>query len=179
LLKSAGVKKIVATCPHCVRTISEYKDFGLDHNVEIMHHTQLISGLIGQGKITLSDVESGDNPVYHDPCYLSRYGGEDDIDNPRAVLEAATGKDPLEPGRTRDQSFCCGAGGAMVFAEETQGTRINRDRTQELLATGANKIAIGCPFCQIMIRDAANDLGRGEDVRVEDVAQFVAARISS
>ncbi|HEX9749941.1 MAG TPA: (Fe-S)-binding protein [candidate division Zixibacteria bacterium] len=178
LLNSAKVKKIVATCPHCVRTISEYKDFGLDADVEIIHHTQLISELVGAGKITLKDNGEGiDTPVYHDPCYLSRYGRKGDIDNPRRVLQAATGHAPLEPERTRDKSFCCGAGGAMIFAEETQGTRINRERTTELLATGAQSIAVGCPFCQIMIRDATNDLGKGDTVKVQDVAQFVAGRL--
>lgn len=171
MLKSAGVKKIVATCPHCIRTISEYKDFGLDRDIEIIHHSQLINDLVGSGKITLS-TEMSAAAVYHDPCYLSRYGKPEDIDNPRRLLG-----NPLEPPRTREKSFCCGAGGAMIFAEETKGKRVNRERTEELLATGAGAIAIGCPFCQIMIRDAANDLGKGDQVPVKDVAQFVVERM--
>ncbi len=171
LLNAAGVKKIVATCPHCIRTISEYKDFGLDPDVEIIHHSQLINNLVGRGKITL-ERSSPSAPVYHDPCYLSRYGSSADLDNPRELLG-----DALEPARTREKSFCCGAGGAMIFAEETQGKRVNRERTEELLATGAESIAVGCPFCQIMIRDAANDLGRGDQVPVKDVAQFVLERM--
>lgn len=172
MLKAAGVKKIVATCPHCVRTISEYKDFGLDPGVEIIHHSQLINDLVGSGKITLSR-ETEAATVYHDPCYLSRYGQPSDIDNPRDLLGNA-----LEPKRTKEKSFCCGAGGGMIFAEETQGKRVNRERTEELLATGAEKIAVGCPFCQIMIRDAANDLGKGDRVPVMDVAQFVVERMT-
>jgi len=172
MLKAAGVKKIVATCPHCVRTISEYKDFGLDSGIEIIHHSQLINDLVGSGKITLSR-ETGAATVYHDPCYLSRYGQPSDIDNPRELLGS-----PLEPPRTKEKSFCCGAGGGMIFAEETQGKRVNRERTEELLATGAEKIAVGCPFCQIMIRDAANDLGKGDQVPVMDVAQFVVERMT-
>ncbi len=172
MLKAAGVKKIVATCPHCIRTISEYKDFGLDPDVEIIHHSQLINDLVGTGKITLSR-ETEAATVYHDPCYLSRYGTSADMDNPRELLG-----DPLEPGRTREKSFCCGAGGAMIFAEETKGKRVNRERTEELLATGAERIAVGCPFCQIMIRDATNDLGRGDQVPVMDVAQFVVERMT-
>lgn len=172
MLKTAGVKKIVATCPHCVRTISEYKDLGLDPDVQIVHHTQLLSELVGAGKVALEG--DGAQVVYHDPCYLSRYGRPGDLDNPRELLESATGHTPLEPERTREKSFCCGAGGAMIFAEETQGKRINRERTEELLKTGAKTIAVGCPFCQIMIRDAANDLGRGDEVVVRDVAEVLA-----
>lgn len=170
-LKAAGVKKIVATCPHCIRTISEYKDFGLDKDVEIIHHSQLINDLVGSGKIKLSR-ESQATTVYHDPCYLSRYGASADIENPRELLGR-----PLEPSRTKEKSFCCGAGGGMIFAEETKGKRVNRERTEELLATGADSIAVGCPFCQIMIRDAANDLGKGDHVPVKDVAQFVLERM--
>lgn len=209
MLKAAGVKKIVATCPHCVRTLSEYKDFGLDPDIEIIHHSRLIEQLLASGKITLDgksraphgspwdtqDVvpdrsrdSKGDgfpqqavghpgSIVYHDPCYLSRYGRKGDIENPRDLLSAASGHAPLEPGRTREKSFCCGAGGAMIFAEETKGKRVNRERTEELLATGANKIAVACPFCQIMIRDATNDLGRGDQVQVKDIAQYVAEQI--
>jgi Fe-S oxidoreductase len=179
LLKSAGVKKIVATCPHCVRTISEYKDFGLDADVEIIHHSRLIDGLIASGKITLDGGETAANVVYHDPCYLSRYGQKDDITAPRNLLRESLGTRPLEPERTRERSFCCGAGGAMIFAEETKGKRVNRERTEELLRTDANQIAIACPFCQIMVRDATNDLGKGDDVQVKDIAQFVAERIAS
>ncbi|MBI3872365.1 MAG: (Fe-S)-binding protein [candidate division Zixibacteria bacterium] len=178
LLKTAGVTRIVATCPHCVRTLSEYKDFGLDPDVEIIHHSNLINDLIGKGKITLQRDSKIHKTVYHDPCYLSRYGEKSDIINPRQLLtEAAGGLAPLEPERTRDKSFCCGAGGAMIFAEETQGKRINRERTEELLRTGADQIAVACPFCQIMIRDATNDLGRGDQVPVLDVAQVVAERL--
>jgi len=178
LLKTAGVKKIVSTCPHCIRTLAEYKDFGLDPDVEIIHHSRLINDLIGSGKIRLSGNGSTAKVVYHDPCYLSRYGEKGDIENPRRLL-AQSGTSPLEAERTRERSFCCGAGGAMIFAEETKGKRINLERTEELLRTGADKIAVACPFCQIMIRDAAADLGRGEDVTVEDVAQFVARRMAT
>jgi Fe-S oxidoreductase len=173
LFKATGVKRIVATCPHCVRTISEYKDLGLDPAVEVIHHSQLINDLVGSGRITLPR-SSETATVYHDPCYLSRYGTPADIANPRQLLNG-----PLEPPRTREKSFCCGAGGAMIFAEETQGKRVNRERTEELLATGADRIAVGCPFCQIMIRDAASDLGAGDRVPVLDVAQVVAERMSN
>jgi len=171
MLKAAGAKKIVATCPHCIRTISEYKDLGLDSGIEIIHHTQLISELVGVGKVKLNQ-ETEAATVYHDPCYLSRYGKPEDISNPRALLGG-----PLEPERTREKSFCCGAGGAMIFAEETKGKRVNRERTEELLGTGAARIAVGCPFCQVMIRDATNDLGKGDEAPVLDVAQIVLGMI--
>lgn len=177
MLTAAGVKKIVATCPHCVRTLSEYKDFGLDPNVEILHHSRLITELIGAGKINMKNDGDTLDTVYHDPCYLSRYGQPGDIDNPRDVVAKATGHAPKEAERTRDKSFCCGAGGAMIFAEETKGTRINRDRTTELLNTGADNIAVACPFCQIMVRDATADLNRSDDVKVRDIAEFVADRL--
>lgn len=184
LLKSAGVKKIVATCPHCVRTISEYKDFGLDPDIQVIHHAHLIDNLIASGKIKLDGgavplgTASTAKVVYHDPCYLSRYGEKGDITTPRRLLHEALGESPLEPERTRERSFCCGAGGAMIFAEETQGKRINRERTEELLRTDATQVAVACPFCQIMVRDATGDLGRSDDVQVKDIAQFVAERIA-
>ncbi len=178
LLNSAGVKKIVATCPHCVRTLSEYKDFGLHQDVEIIHHSRLITELVAAGKINIDTDGDGNVPVYHDPCYLSRYGQDGDIENPRKVVATAHGGTaPKEPERTGDQSFCCGAGGAMIFAEETKGTRINRDRTEELLNTGADDVAVACPFCQIMIRDATADLDRSDDVKVRDIAEYVAERM--
>ena len=178
LLKSAGVKKIVATCPHCIRTISEYKDFGLDSGVEIIHHSRLINELAAAGKLKLTGNSDAGKTVYHDPCYLSRYGQPGDIENPRRVIaNAAGGAMPVEPERTRDKSFCCGAGGAMIFAEETKGKRINHERTEELLRTGAATIGVSCPFCQIMIRDGANDLGQGEHVKVRDIAEVVAAQL--
>jgi Fe-S oxidoreductase len=185
LFKSAGVKKIVATCPHCVRTISEYKDFGLDPNVQVIHHAHLIDELIASGRIKLDGnsatarSSSPEKVVYHDPCYLSRYGQKSDITTPRHLLREALGTSLLEPERTREKSFCCGAGGAMIFAEETKGKRINRERTEELLRTDATQVAVACPFCQIMVRDASSDLGRSDDIQVKDIAQFVAERIVS
>lgn len=181
MFKAAGVKKIVATCPHCVRTISEYKDFGLDAGVQIIHHARLIDELIATGKIALDNrppSSAGAKVVYHDPCYLSRYGQPGDITKPRDILHQALDTSPLEPERTRERSFCCGAGGAMIFAEETKGKRVNRERTEELLRTDASQIAVACPFCQIMVRDATNDLGRGDNVQVRDIAQYVADRIA-
>ncbi len=177
MLKSAGVKKIVATCPHCIRTISEYKDFGLDSEVEIIHHSRLINELAAAGKLKLSGNGDTGKTVYHDPCYLSRYGEDGDIENPRRVL-ANAGSTPMEPERTGDKSFCCGAGGAMIFAEETKGKRVNHERTEELLRTGADTIGVSCPFCQIMLRDGANDLGKGDEVKVRDIAEVVAEQLS-
>ena len=179
------MKKIVATCPHCVRTISEYKDFGLDPDIQVIHHAPLIDNLIASGKIKLDGgavppgTASAAKVVYHDPCYLSRYGQKGDITTPRRLLHEALGESPLEPERTCERSFCCGAGGAMIFAEETQGKRINRERTEELLRADATQIAVACPFCQIMVRDATGDLGRSDDVQVKDIAQFVAERIGN
>ncbi len=169
---------IVSTCPHCIRTLSEYKDLDPElrlGEIPIVHHSKLIKDLIQQGRITLksdSDFE-GANVTYHDACYLSRYIGQEVIDAPRDLLKYA-GATVVEPERSGDRSFCCGAGGAMLFTEETAGTRINHERTGELLQTGAKTVCTACPFCRTMISDGVNDKGQAESVEVLDLAQLVA-----
>jgi Fe-S oxidoreductase len=176
-LKAAGVTKVVATCPHCIRTLREYRDLEDGIELELVHHTTLIRELLDRGRLQLTGTPADGKLIYHDPCYLSRYLQGGDARQPRAVLAAAAGAPPVEAERCRARSLCCGAGGAMIFAEETEGKRINMMRTEELLGASPDRISVACPFCQVMIRDAVGDLGKGDDVKVLDVAQIVAERL--
>ncbi len=167
-----GIKsrKIITTCPHCLRTLNEYKDMELDKSFEIIHHSTFINNLINAGKIDLV-VENRENVVYHDACYLSRYLAPKGYREPRLLLNN-TGANLIEAKRIRDTSFCCGAGGGMLFTEETEGTRINHERMEELMATGAKTIATSCPFCKLMLKDAINDKGI-EGLEVKDLVEFL------
>ncbi|GLW33989.1 (Fe-S)-binding protein [Actinoplanes regularis] len=163
-LQEANVKKIVATCPHCFNTLgNEYEQLGL--KVEVVHHTQLLAHLVKEGKLTPVQPIEGD-VTYHDPCYLGRHNRV--FDAPREVLGEAA--NVVEMPRNQERSFCCGAGGARMWMEERIGKRINVERTEEALATGAKTIAVGCPFCYTMIGDGVTGKGKQEEVEVVDVA---------
>ena len=166
-LQEAGVKRIVATCPHCFNTLgNEYEQLGLQ--VEVVHHTQLLAHLVKEGKLTPVQPIEGD-VTYHDPCYLGRHNRV--FDAPREVLGAAANL--VEMPRNQERSFCCGAGGARMWMEEKIGKRINVERTEEALATGAKTIAVGCPFCYTMIGDGVTGKGEQENVEVIDVASVL------
>ena len=144
------VKRIVASCPHCFNTLKhEYPQFGGTYDV--IHHSQLIAELIDSGQLRLPQRGAGAPIVYHDPCYLGRYNGV--YEPARHVLGQATGRPVVEMPRSRSQSFCCGAGGARNWMEESRGTRINQSRAAEALATGAAALAVACPFCMGMLSD--------------------------
>jgi Fe-S oxidoreductase len=163
-LQEAKVKKIVATCPHCFNTLgNEYSQLGLE--VEVVHHTQLLAHLVKEGKLTPVQQIEGD-VTYHDPCYLGRHNRV--FDAPREVLGEAANL--IEMPRNSERSFCCGAGGARMWMEEKVGKRINVERTEEALATGAKTIAVGCPFCFTMIGDGVTGKGEQDNVEVVDVA---------
>jgi Fe-S oxidoreductase len=173
LLNAARPKTVLTTCPHCLRTLREYEDLGLREGIELVHHTTYLDRLIADGKLPRP---AGDGRVtYHDPCYLSRYEHPAGVEEPRGLLRKA-GLEIVEPRRTAEQSLCCGAGGGMVFAEETKGKRINHERVDELLETEPSEIAVSCPFCPIMLRDG---LGHRErpDVAVKDVAELISERL--
>jgi Fe-S oxidoreductase len=164
-LTEAGVKKIVATCPHCFNTLgNEYGQLGL--NVEVVHHTQLLARLVADGRLTpVQPVDGG--VTYHDPCYLGRHNRV--FAAPREVLAGST-TGVTEMPRNAERSFCCGAGGARMWMEERIGKRINIERVEEALSTGAGTIAVGCPFCYTMIGDGVTAKGEQDNVEVVDVA---------
>ena len=167
-LRSAGVRKVIASCPHCFNSLSkEYPALG--GNFEVIHHTELLGRLVVEGKLRPSRLDA--KVAYHDPCYLGRHSQI--YDPPRLVIASLPGVSPLELGRCRERSFCCGAGGARMWLKEPQGTRINLDRTDEALATGADVVSTACPYCLIMLDDAVKARGREEDVKVLDVAQLL------
>ncbi len=177
-LNAANPDLIVSTCPHCVKTLGEYRGLAEEMRLKdlpILHHTQFIRQLIEQGRLKLNPAarqELEGRLVYHDPCYLSRYQDDNAVDAPREVLRAA-GSQLSEAERHGRRSFCCGAGGAQLFLEENTGTRVNHARTEELLRTGAQGVCVACPFCSTMLRDGLTDKGHPE-MPVLDVAQVVA-----
>jgi Fe-S oxidoreductase len=172
ILNEVAPKRIVTTCPHCLHTIkNEYPAFG--GNYEVIHHTQFINELVGAGKISMN--LEGDNMkvTFHDPCYLGRHNKITDA--PRTALQSA-GVTTVEMPRNSAKSFCCGAGGAQMWKEEENGTaRVNEMRFAEAKSTGADMVAVGCPFCLTMMTDAAK--GAGSEMQVKDVAEIVAERL--
>lgn len=159
-----GKKKVVVTCPHCFTTIGrDYKQQGFE--LEMVHHTQLLNTLVKEGRLKPIAKQSK-KLTYHDPCYLGRHNQI--YEAPRELLES-TGADLVEMPRNKERSFCCGAGGGRMWMEEKLGTRINLNRVDEAIATGAEEVAVGCPFCRVMVSDGAK--GRESDVEVIDVAQ--------
>ena len=164
---SRGVKKVVVTCPHCFTTIGrDYKQQGFE--LQMVHHTQLLNTLIKEGKLKTSPHKADKTLTYHDPCYLGRHNQI--YQPPRELLES-TGATVTEMPRNQERSFCCGAGGGRMWMEETLGTRINLNRVDEAIATGAEQVAVACPFCRVMVSDGMN--ARESSVEVLDVAQVL------
>lgn len=173
VLNGYGIKKIVTACPHCFNILkNEYPELG--GHYEVIHHTVLIQQLIDEGKIRLKEGGSfqGKKIVYHDSCYLGRANGI--YEAPRKVLEALD-SELVEMKRCRSKGLCCGAGGAQMFKEDEPGNkRINIERTDEALSTGAAIIASACPFCNTMITDGVKNREKETDVHVLDIAELVA-----
>jgi Fe-S oxidoreductase len=170
-LNKAKVKKIVTTCPHCLHTLkNEYPQFG--GNYEVIHHTEFIDNLLTSGKLNIkSDKE--ENITFHDPCYLGRHNLI--FDEPRQGMQRI-GVNLSEMNRTRNRSFCCGAGGGNMWKEEEEGQEsVRRERFREAEDTNAEKICTACPFCLTMLRDAGNELE--SDLPVNDFAEIVAERL--
>lgn len=172
ILNEVAPKRIVTTCPHCLHTLkNEYPAFG--GNYTVIHHTQLILELAGAGRIHMK--EEGDllKITYHDPCYLGRHNRI--FDDPRQALGSA-GLKVIEMPRHSAKSFCCGAGGAQMWKEEEHGSaRVNRTRFAEAKETGAELLAVGCPFCMTMLSDASRE--DGGSLPVKDVAELVLERL--
>ncbi len=167
-LGQAKVRKVLASCPHCFNTIAnEYPALG--GAFEVIHHAQLFDELVSSGRLTAHAIDQ--TVTYHDPCYLGRHNRV--FDQPRTVVRVSTTRPPIEMHRCRERGFCCGAGGARMWMEESIGTRINLDRTDEALSTGADVVSTACPYCKIMIDDAVRARGKQDDVRVVDIAQLL------
>lgn len=168
-LKKYNVKKVVTACPHCMHTLkNEYGKFGIE--LDVTHHTEYIDNLIKEKKI-IPEKEIKEKVTYHDSCYLGRYNNV--YDSPRNSLESIKGLDVVEMTRTKDRGFCCGAGGGRMFLEENEGKRVNIERTEEALNTGAKTIASACPFCMTMLTDGVKAKEKSEEVKVRDVAEIV------
>jgi Fe-S oxidoreductase/nitrate reductase gamma subunit len=172
ILNEVAPKRIVTTCPHCLHTIkNEYPAFG--GNYEVIHHTQFINELVAAGKIQLQVTSDELRVTFHDPCYLGRHNQT--FDAPRDALKSA-GALTIEMPRNEAKAFCCGAGGAQMWKEEENGTaRVNEARFAEAKATGAETVAVGCPFCLTMMNDASK--ADGGNIQVKDVAEIVAERL--
>jgi len=163
-LNEAGVTKIVASCPHCFNTLAnEYPDFG--GRYEVVHHTELLAELVREGR--LAPAASDRSITYHDSCYLARHN---DVRSAPRELVAAVGQ-PVEMKRSGKQTFCCGAGGAHMWMEE-RGTGINEERVREAAETGADTLAVACPFCTVMLDDGVRETGA--EMRVADVSTLLA-----
>ncbi|MGN6253249.1 MAG: heterodisulfide reductase-related iron-sulfur binding cluster [Marmoricola sp.] len=191
--KETKAKKVVATCAHCFNTLkNEYSQFGVE--LEVVHHTQLLNRLVREKKLTPVAATTVGGPgaqppvsgqgakrlvTYHDPCYLGRHNQV--YSPPRELLEIIPDADFTEMPRNSERSFCCGAGGARMWMEEKIGERINRNRTKEAVATGADQIAVGCPFCRVMLSDGLvaeqQDGNAREEVEILDVAQLLLASV--
>ena len=167
-LNAAKARKLISICPHCVRTIAEdWKEFGAAFEIE--HH----SIFLARYNSALPAAPAGETLVYHDPCYLGRHQGI--YEQPRTVV-ASSGQ-LVEPPRSRERGFCCGAGGGLTFLGEEKGTRISHNRATELVATGADAVVTACPFCNSMLRDALSAVHPQGPRQLLDIAQLAAARL--
>ena len=168
-LNDLGVTKIITQCPHCFNTLgNEYPQFGGDY--EVIHHSELLMHLVDEGRI--EPKSNGQTITYHDPCYLGRHN--DVFVAPREVLQKV-GR-TVEMVRCGTNSFCCGAGGGRMWMEEHTGKKVNIERSEEAIATGAEVVATACPFCFIMMDDGVKELGAGGTVEIKDLAVLLAER---
>ncbi|MFC1997111.1 (Fe-S)-binding protein [Chloroflexota bacterium] len=172
LFNKVKPQKILTTCPHCLHTImNEYPAFGGIY--EVVHHSQLISELLLNGQLHLHGDSAGETVTFHDPCYLGRQNGI--IKEPRLAIQQ-TGAQLVEMPNSGKKSFCCGAGGAQIWKEEESGeTAVSATRFAEAQATGVDKLGVGCPFCMLMLNDAASD--SKSEIEVLDIAEIVAAQL--
>ena len=166
-LQSFDIKKVITQCPHCFNIIAnEYPQLGGDY--EVIHHSQLLTELVSSGKIEVGTVDNPYSITYHDSCYLGRHN--DIYMAPREVVASIGGIEVREMPRQGTKSFCCGAGGGRMWMEENTGTRVNVERASEALDTGADEVAVACPFCYVMMDDGIKELGQEEKVKVRDIS---------
>jgi Fe-S oxidoreductase len=168
-LERYQVKKIVTSCPHCFNTFrNEYPQFG--GHYEVFHHSEFLAQLVNDGR--LAPTAATDKQVaFHDPCYLGRHNGV--FDAPRELVQISSKRAPVEPAMNRANGFCCGGGGGMSFVDEPKDKRVNQERAQQLLDTGAEIVAVGCPFCMTMLEDGVKARKGERDVQVVDVAELL------
>jgi Fe-S oxidoreductase/nitrate reductase gamma subunit len=171
MLNGMGVRKIITQCPHCFNTLkNEYPQLG--GNYEVIHHSQLLEELIASGRLDVSKASLDERITYHDSCYLGRHN--DVYMAPRKVVGSIKGIEVVEMPRNGTRGMCCGAGGARMWMEESIGKKVNDERAQEALSTGATRVATACPFCYIMLDDGVKGQGVDEDqVKVGDIAMHL------
>ncbi len=170
LWKKHGIRKIIASCPHCFSTLkNDYAQFGADF--EVFHHTQILADLLRQGRIRLNGQADG-RIVFHDSCYLGRYNGV--YNEPRQLLAEASGKPPLEMARCRQDSFCCGGGAGRMWMDEDIGKAMYLERTRQALERKPSTICVACPYCMTMMEDGLREEQTTKSVKVKDVAEIVA-----
>jgi Fe-S oxidoreductase len=169
-LNDLGITKIITQCPHCFNTLrNEYPQFGGEY--EVFHHSEVLMQCLEAGKLT----PIGDNNktvTFHDSCYLGRHN--DVFAAPRGIVESVANL--VEMPRNGTKGLCCGAGGGRFWMEEHTGKKINIERTEEAVATGADEIAVACPFCFVMLDDGLKEIGADENVQVKDVSMLLAER---
>jgi len=173
--RALGVRKVITHCPHCFNTLkNEYADFGME--LEVIHHSEFLRQLIEEGKLKPKN-HLGQKVTFHDSCYLGRHNGI--YDPPRDVLDSIPGVDLVEMPRNRSKGYCCGAGGGMMWLEEKKGKRVNRVRAEEAVATGAQIVAVACPFCIQMFEDAIPAVQPEEEGRIKamDIAELLEASV--
>jgi Fe-S oxidoreductase/nitrate reductase gamma subunit len=172
-LDSVGAKRIVTQCPHCMHTLkNEYPSLG--GNYDVVHHTQFLETLVSDGRLKLS-AGFAESVTYHDPCFLARVNGETEA--PRSLLGGALSNALVEPERRGAKTFCCGAGGGRMWMEEPPDKRPGVERARELMGTGADVIAVGCPFCKVMVGDCAAQAAADGPPPVLDVAEVLLAAL--
>jgi Fe-S oxidoreductase len=170
-LDDMGVTKVITQCPHCFNTLAnEYPQFGGDY--EVVHHSEFLKQLLDEGRLKPKG-GNGAKVTFHDPCYLGRHNGV--FAAPREIVGALS-DDVAEMPRSGANAFCCGAGGARFWMEERTGKKVNIERTEEAVATGADVIAAACPFCFVMLDDGVKEIGADEQVTVRDIAMLLAER---
>ena len=167
-------RRIVTQCPHCFNTLSnEYPQFGGEW--EVLHHSQFLQELMAGGRLELSGRWQGGRATFHDSCYLGRYNQV--YDAPRQVLESLPGLRLAEMASSRERGFCCGGGGACIWMEHEPGQRVNDVRMDEILELGPDLTAVACPFCLIMLDEAATGRGAQESMALKDISEVIAAAL--
>ncbi|MFN5890557.1 MAG: (Fe-S)-binding protein [Bacteroidota bacterium] len=171
VLNSYGVERIVTACPHCFNTLkNEYPNLGGVY--EVIHHTQLINELLEEGRLAIEGgAFAGKKITYHDSCYLGRANGI--YEAPRMIMERLDA-DLVEMKRCKTNGLCCGAGGAQMFKEAEHGNKeVNVERTEDVLETGADIVAVNCPFCSTMLKDGTKHFNKEDQIEVMDIAEMV------